>query len=131
MSRFLGHLDDDPLYNPRRGTALVWFPATVYLAVTGHVVRARALVVFCAAVGGSVDNALRPRLVGRTLKMHDLLVLLATLGGLFMFSLLGFIVGPIVAALFIIIWEIYAVMARGEAPSVDPESEPGGGSDRA
>ena len=62
---------------------------------------------WCAIVVGTVDNFLRPRLVGRDTKMSDLLVLLGTLGGLIMFGAIGFIVGPIIAALFITVWEIY------------------------
>lgn len=99
---------------PGVGTALVWLPASIYLAATGHLIKAVALALFCAAVVGSVDNILRPRLVGRNIQMHDLLVVLATVGGILMFGLLGFIVGPIVAALFITIWEIYGVMSKGE-----------------
>jgi len=56
---------------------------------------------------GTVDNFLRPMLIGRDTKMPDLLVLVSTLGGLFLFGAVGFIVGPVVAALFVTVWEIY------------------------
>ncbi|MBM4119178.1 AI-2E family transporter, partial [bacterium] len=57
----------------------------------------------------SIDNLLRPRLVGRDTQMHELLILLGTLGGLALFGAAGFIAGPILAALFVTIWEIYGV----------------------
>jgi predicted PurR-regulated permease PerM len=55
----------------------------------------------------SVDNFIRPMVVGKDIKMHDLMVLLSTLGGLGMFGLAGFIIGPIIAALFLSIWNIF------------------------
>ena len=58
-------------------------------------------------VVGSADNVLRPRLVGQDTKMPDLLILLSTLGGIFLFGAVGFIIGPIVAALFVTVWDIY------------------------
>lgn len=92
---------------PAVGTSLVWIPAVVYLFVTGETGTAIALAVWCVIVVGTVDNFLRPMLVGRDTKMPDLLVLVSTLGGLFYFGAVGFIIGPIVAALFISVWEIY------------------------
>lgn len=100
---------------PGLGTALVWVPAAVYLAATGHIVKAWILALFCAGIVGGADNFLRPRLVGQDIQMHDLLVLLATIGGLLMFGLLGFIVGPILAALFITIWDIFGILLREKA----------------
>lgn len=92
---------------PGVGTALVWVPACIWLAAVGKPGAALGLAIWCAVVVGTVDNFLRPRLVGRDTKMSDLLVLLGTLGGLIMFGAIGFIVGPIIAALFITVWEIY------------------------
>jgi predicted PurR-regulated permease PerM len=97
---------------PGLGTALVWVPAAVYLAATGHLVKAWILALFCAGIVGGADNFLRPRLVGQDIQMHDLLVLLATIGGLLLFGLLGFIIGPILAALFITIWDIFGILFR-------------------
>jgi predicted PurR-regulated permease PerM len=68
-------------------------------------------------VVGTIDNFLRPRLVGRDTKMHDLLVLLATFGGLAMFGLVGFIVGPIIAALFLTAWRLYGVAFESLLPA--------------
>ena len=58
---------------------------------------------------GSVDNLLRPRLVGRDTKMHDLMILFSTLGGILAFGPVGFIIGPILAGLFVTSWEIFTV----------------------
>lgn len=104
---------------PSIGSALVWGPAAIIMAVGGHYAKAVGLVVFCGLVVGSLDNFLRPRLVGRDTQMHDLLILFATMGGLFMFGILGFIIGPIVAALFVTIWEIYGTVFQEYLPKVD------------
>ena len=92
---------------PAVGTGLVWVPAVIYLFVVGKTGVAIALGVWCMVVVGTVDNFLRPALVGRDTKMPDLMVLISTLGGLFYFGAVGFIIGPVVAALFIAAWEIY------------------------
>ncbi len=99
---------------PVVGGALVWVPACIILAVTGQVLKALLLAGFCSLVVGSVDNVLRPRLVGRDTKMHDLVILFSTLGGIITFGPIGFIVGPILAGLFVTSWEIFAVSYRNE-----------------
>jgi predicted PurR-regulated permease PerM len=96
----------------------VWVPAAVYLFATGSVGKAIFLLLFCGGVVGMVDNVLRPRLVGQDTKMHDLLILLSTLGGLMLFGVLGLILGPIVAALFVTIWDIYGETFRDLLPEV-------------
>lgn len=106
---------------PLIGAALVWVPAAIILAATGHVLQAVLLVLFCALIVGSVDNVLRPRLVGRNTKMHDLMILFSTLGGLIMFGPVGFIVGPILAGLFVTFWEIFGTAYRDVIhPVTDP-----------
>ena len=92
---------------PGVGAALVWIPAVVYLVVIGEIGSAIGLAVWCAIVVGTIDNFLRPRLVGRDAKMSDLMILLSTLGGIFLFGAVGFVIGPIVAALFVTVWELY------------------------
>ena len=105
---------------PGVGTGLVWIPAAVILAATGRPWHGLGLALFCGAVVGSVDNLLRPRLIGRDTKMHDLLILFGTLGGLLYFGLLGFIVGPIVAALFVTLWDLYGAAFKDVlAPASD------------
>jgi predicted PurR-regulated permease PerM len=102
---------------PGVGTALVWVPAAIYLMATGSVVAGVVLVAFCGAVVGSVDNFLRPRLVGKDTQMHDLLILFSTLGGLLLFGVVGFILGPILAALFVTVWDIYGSAFRDVLPA--------------
>lgn len=92
---------------PGVGTALVWVPGVIYLISTGRTAAGILLAAFCALVVGTADNVLRPRLVGRDTKMHDLLILFSTLGGILLFGAVGIIIGPIVAALFVTMWEIY------------------------
>jgi predicted PurR-regulated permease PerM len=103
---------------PGIGAALVWVPAVIILFVTGQYVTATLLAAWCAAVVGTVDNFLRPVLVGRDAKMPDLLILIGTLGGLFLFGPIGFIVGPIVCGLFLTVWDIYGATFREILPPV-------------
>jgi predicted PurR-regulated permease PerM len=91
---------------PGIGGALVWVPAAIVLFAQGEVWRAVGLAAFCSLVIGSVDNLLRPQLVGRDTRMHELLIFFSTLGGLLLFGASGFIVGPILAALFLTVWEM-------------------------
>ncbi len=101
---------------PGVGTALVWIPAVGYLLAVGSPVAALLLTVWCAGLVGTVDNVLRPWLVGRDTKMPDLLILLGTLGGLVLFGAAGIILGPIVAALFITVWDIYGTTFKDMLP---------------
>jgi predicted PurR-regulated permease PerM len=107
---------------PGVGTALVWVPAAIVLGAGGHVMKAVGLAVFCAVVVGAVDNVLRPMLVGKDTQMHELLILFGTLGGIVMFGVVGLIIGPIIAALFVTVWEIYGVVFQDVLPSVGPTS---------
>jgi predicted PurR-regulated permease PerM len=103
---------------PGIGSALVWGPAAIILAATGHLVKAIGLAVFCAIVVGSLDNLLRPILVGKDTQMHELMIFLGTLGGIMMFGVVGVIIGPIVAALFVTVWEIYGDAFKDILPAV-------------
>lgn len=103
---------------PAVGAALVWVPAVVYLFLHGEVVAAVGLMVWCAVVVSTIDNFLRPRLIGRDARMSDLLILLSTLGGIVLFGAVGFIVGPIVAALFVTVWHIYGETFKEWLPAV-------------
>ena len=97
---------------PVLGGALVWVPAAIILAATGEVMKGVLLAAFCALIVGSVDNVLRPRLIGRDTRLHDVLILFSTLGGILTFGPLGFIIGPILAGLFVTSWDIFAVAYR-------------------
>ncbi len=93
---------------PAVGSALVWFPAAVILILTGEVLKGIALIAFGTLAIGLVDNFLRPALVSRDTQMPDFLILLTTLGGLTLFGLSGFVIGPIIAAFFLAVWEMFA-----------------------
>jgi predicted PurR-regulated permease PerM len=103
---------------PGIGAALVWVPAVIYLYITGQPLAATLLLAWCAAVVGTVDNVLRTILVGKDAKMPDLLILVGTLGGLFLFGPIGFIVGPIVCGLFLTVWDIYGNTFKEILPQV-------------
>jgi predicted PurR-regulated permease PerM len=103
---------------PGIGAALIWVPAVIFLIVSGQVLAGLLLFAWCAAVVGTVDNILRPILVGKDAKMPDLLILVGTLGGLFLFGPIGFIVGPIVCGLFLTVWEIYGATFKNILPPV-------------
>ncbi|WP_372964941.1 AI-2E family transporter [Marinobacter sp.] len=92
---------------PAVGAAIVWVPVALYLTAVGDVVPAIVLTVFGVVVIGLADNILRPILVGRDTKLPDYLVLLSTLGGIAMFGINGFVMGPLVAALFMAFWGIF------------------------
>jgi predicted PurR-regulated permease PerM len=105
---------------PGVGGALVWVPAAIVLFAQGEIWRAVGLAAFCSLVIGSVDNLLRPELVGRDTRMHELLIFFSTLGGLLLFGASGFIVGPILAALFLTVWEMMGHASRYGEPSAPP-----------
>jgi predicted PurR-regulated permease PerM len=101
---------------PSIGTAVIWGPAAVILAVSGSYGKAVGLFIFCAIIVGSLDNLLRPILVGKDTQMHELMIFFSTLGGIFMFGIVGVIIGPIIAALFVTIWEIYGLAFQAFLP---------------
>jgi predicted PurR-regulated permease PerM len=91
---------------PAVGTALVWAPAGIVLLAGGHLVAGVALLVIGVFGISMVDNLLRPVLVGRDTRMPDYLILLSTLGGLTGFGLAGIVIGPIIAAFFVSVWQM-------------------------
>jgi predicted PurR-regulated permease PerM len=92
---------------PGIGTALVWVPAVIFLALGDQTRAAVGVALWCAIVVGTADNVLRPLLVGRDTEMPDLLVLLTTLGGLFALGASGIVLGPVVGALFFAVWGLW------------------------
>jgi predicted PurR-regulated permease PerM len=106
---------------PGVGSALVWIPAALYLFINGHDARAIILAVWFAGFVGTIDNVLRPRLIGKDIKMSDLLILVATLGGIVLFGIGGFVLGPIVAALLVTVWDIYGEVFADILPAGSPE----------
>jgi predicted PurR-regulated permease PerM len=112
---------------PAIGAALVWAPAALILLATGAVWEGIIVIVGGTFVIGLVDNLLRPILVGREAQMPDYLVLLTTLGGITMFGIAGFVAGPVIAALFLVMWEMFAeeyAPHDSSAPLVEPASTP-------
>ncbi|BAM90938.1 conserved membrane hypothetical protein [Bradyrhizobium oligotrophicum S58] len=106
---------------PAVGAGIVWFPVALYLLATGAIWHGVILIAYGALVIGLVDNLLRPILVGQDTKMPDYVVLISTLGGIEVFGLNGFILGPVIAAMFIAIWDMFTAVRResGAAPD-DP-----------
>jgi predicted PurR-regulated permease PerM len=103
---------------PSVGSALIWGPAALILALHGQIGKAIGLTVFCAAIVGSLDNLLRPILVGKDTQMHELLIFFSTLGGILMFGIVGILIGPIIAALFSAIWDLYGLVFQDLLPPV-------------
>ncbi len=98
---------------PATGASIVLIPAAIIMFITGNIWQG----IFLMTVGivvSFLDNFLRPKLVGNDTQMHSLLVFFATLGGLSVFGLMGFIIGPIIMALAIALWEIYSVEFKKE-----------------
>ena len=107
---------------PAVGAVLVWAPVAAYFFFSGDLVKAIGLALWGAVVIGLVDNFLRPMLVGKDTRMPDYLVLVATLGGLVVFGLNGFVIGPVIAAVFLVSWDMLA-SAREENVLPAPASE--------
>ncbi len=93
---------------PAVGAALVWLPVALYFLATGALWQGVVLIAYGALVIGLVDNFLRPFLVGKDTEMPDYVVLISTLGGIAIFGLDGFVVGPVIAAMFIATWDIFS-----------------------
>jgi predicted PurR-regulated permease PerM len=92
---------------PAIGTGLIWLPVAIYLLATGAVWQGVVLILCGVFIIGMVDNVLRPILVGKETRMPDYIVLISTLGGLSIFGINGFILGPVIAALFMAAWDIF------------------------
>lgn len=92
---------------PAIGAAIVWAPVALYLLASGSIWEGLFLIGFGTIVIGLVDNLLRPFLVGKSTKLPDYVVLISTLGGIEVFGLNGFVIGPLIAAIFMVSWEIF------------------------
>ncbi|MCZ2291141.1 MAG: AI-2E family transporter [Burkholderiales bacterium] len=106
---------------PAVGASLIWGPVAIYFLATGQVPQGVILIAFGVLVIGLVDNALRPLLVGKDTKMPDWVVLISTVGGLSLVGINGFVIGPLVAAMFIATWDLFAEMIQARSAA-----EPGG-----
>ena len=92
---------------PAIGAALVWLPVALYFLANGEVWQGVALMAYGVLVIGLVDNLLRPILVGKDTLMPDYVVMITTVGGMAVFGVNGFVLGPLIAAMFIAVWHIY------------------------
>ncbi len=98
---------------PFLGAGVLGFPFALYYIITGNTVAGGILLVSFVAIA-LLDNYLRPLIVGRNIQMHTLLIFFATIGGIMAFGLIGFIVGPIIMALFVTLWQIYALEFKAQ-----------------
>jgi len=94
---------------PAIGAALVWLLVAFYLFVTGAVWQSLVLVAWGVLVIGLIDNLLRPFLVGKDTHMPDYVVMITTLGGMAVFGINGFVLGPVIAAMFFAVWHLHTV----------------------
>ncbi|WP_120995133.1 AI-2E family transporter [Stutzerimonas urumqiensis] len=106
---------------PAVGAALIWTPVAIFFLMSGSILQGIVLTLYGVLVIGLVDNLLRPILVGKDTKMPDYVVLISTVGGLALFGLNGFVIGPLVAALFISAWGLFT------SPEAAKPARPGGG----
>ncbi|WP_084454903.1 AI-2E family transporter [Comamonas composti] len=97
---------------PAVGASLIWAPVAIYFIATGAMMKGVALAAYGILVISLVDNVLRPQLVGKDTKMPDYIVLISTLGGMSLFGLTGFVIGPVIAALFMVIWDLFSRMQQ-------------------
>lgn len=92
---------------PAIGAAIIWLPVSIYFLVTGETWHGVVLISFGVLVIGLTDNVLRPLLVGKDTKLPDYVILISTIGGLTVFGPNGFVIGPLLAALFISCWDLF------------------------
>jgi len=102
---------------PAVGAALVWFPVALYFLMIGALWKSIALMAYGVLVIGLIDNLLRPILVGKDTRMPDYVVMISTLGGMAVFGIHGFVLGPVIAAMFIAVWHIRVTQQDPTSPS--------------
>jgi predicted PurR-regulated permease PerM len=94
---------------PSVGSGLVWFPVGIIMMILGYPAKGLIILLAGAFLISTIDNFIRPKLVGRDTQLHPLMILFSTLGGLALFGISGFIVGPIIMSLFVALWDIYSL----------------------
>jgi predicted PurR-regulated permease PerM len=99
---------------PAIGSGLVWLPVGIIMMLSGHIMPGLTILLVGALIISTFDNFVRPKLVGNDTEMHPLLILFSTLGGIALFGLAGFIVGPIIMSLFVTLWDIYYMEFRSQ-----------------
>ena len=106
---------------PAIGAALVWLPVALWFLATGAIWQGVALAAWGVLVIGLVDNLLRPMLVGKATLMPDYVVMITTLGGMVVFGINGFVLGPVIAAMFFAVWHLVLTARQAEAPVDGPD----------
>ncbi|HPC86779.1 MAG TPA: AI-2E family transporter, partial [Smithellaceae bacterium] len=106
---------------PAIGNAVIWAPAGIIMLAAGHVWQGIAILFFGVVVISSVDNLLRPILLGKDIQMHPLLIFLSTLGGIAVFGFSGFVLGPVVASFFLASWKLFLDLSSES--KIDPSEE--------
>lgn len=96
---------------PVFGTALVIVPGAAYLYFLGNGISAFGLIIWGLLLVGMIDNFLRPHLIERGVKIHPLLILLGVIGGLAVFGPMGFLIGPLIVSLTLVLFDIYPSIA--------------------
>jgi predicted PurR-regulated permease PerM len=109
---------------PMVGVWLVLYPAAFIQIATGHLWQGIGILLVTVVIIVNVDNVMRPRLVGQETGMHDLMVFFSTLGGIVMFGPAGFIIGPMIAALFLSLLDIYSADFRDQLEGAPPSPAP-------
>jgi len=99
---------------PVVGCSIIWAPAGIFMLVTGHIWEGILILAVGFLVISTVDNLLRPILIGKDVEMHPLLIFLSTLGGIILFGFSGFVIGPVITSLLIALWEMYEEFYRKE-----------------
>lgn len=94
---------------PIFGIGMVFIPAVVYLLLKGRIAAGIFFIIFYIVVSGGVEYILKPKLVGRQVRMHTLVVFLSIMGGLKLFGILGIIYGPLIVTAFLTLADIYRV----------------------
>jgi len=102
---------------PAVGCSIVWAPAGILLILSGALWEGVAVLAYGVAIISMADNLLRPLLLGKDVQLHPLLIFLSTLGGISLFGISGFVLGPIITALLITVWEMYDEIVRGDESS--------------
>jgi predicted PurR-regulated permease PerM len=107
---------------PMVGSAVIWAPTAIYLAMSGHWGKALALALWGALVIGTVDNFLRPKLVGERARLHELLIFFSVLGGLQIWGPLGLVLGPVMIAITLALFDIIRRLSLSPAPGQSESS---------
>lgn len=102
---------------PSVGAALVWAPVAVYFLLMGELGKSVALLAYGMLVIGLVDNLLRPILVGKDTRLPDYVVMITTLGGMAVFGINGFVLGPVIAAMAMATWQLHISSQNGTPPA--------------